>query len=111
MARARLLRALLGVAVSLGRWWVEWLAEHGMVKLEGYMIGKIADFKRRRALRSGGALRRLNRRIDRWQRALRWLRRKRAELFMWLDRAYCRGWAELQRVPIVSAAEARCHDD
>jgi hypothetical protein len=102
-----LLRAILRIAKGLGRWWVEWLAERGLVRLDGYMTGKIADFKRRLPRLKGKRHRKLLRRIGRWERALRWVRRQRENLLRWLDRAYCRGWSELQRLPLVAAGE-RC---
>lgn len=108
MVLARLLRAVLQVAKGLGRWWVEWLVEHGLAKLDGYMVGKLADFKRRLPKRKGKKLRRLRRRIGCWERALAWLRRTKADALRFLDRAFCLGWSQLQRLPLVAAGEKGC---
>jgi hypothetical protein len=75
MTRQGIIAALIKMARAIGRWILEFAAKHGGAALAGYMLGKVGDFKRRRA-RARTDRRRawLDGRIRRWTAALAWLK-------------------------------------
>lgn len=100
--------AIIKFAKKIGRWIVEHLVKRGAEMLRGYMLGKIEDFRRRRAKTTRPRRKRwLDGRIRRWSAVAKWLGEKAGAL------AQCTGQqfdeltaaAELQRVPTVARCE------
>jgi hypothetical protein len=70
-----LLRGIVAIARAIGRWVIMRLGEYGRVKLVHYMEGRIDVFQDRlERARSNRRRRWLTGRINRWLKAIAWLR-------------------------------------
>lgn len=123
---APLARGLLSWLRRLGRWVIEHLIAHGVANARGYLIGKAADFERRRmallpqivAAKKGrrATLRKLvfqhqtlqlRRRL--YRGCARWLERNGWQLTDTAVREYCIESAHvLERIPLYSKVERAC---
>lgn len=94
---------IVSLAKAIGRWIVEFLAEHGVDILIGYMIGKVSDFRRRLARAVSQRRRRwLTGRISRWTLAVEWLREHKP---MSCDAVVC--FRRVCSMPTISRQERR----
>ena len=98
-------RALIKLAVGLGRWLLEHAARKGLSRLVGYMDGKADDFARRLA-RAKTPRRKhwLRGRISRWRAAVNWLIANGPSLGADALTAIC-ATKQAQRLPMVARGE------
>lgn len=74
MTHAAIIAALIRFARKIGRWILRKLLEIGALWLEGYLVGKISDFRRRLARAKTERRKKwLRGRIRRWSAAYDWI--------------------------------------
>ncbi len=107
MTYAALLKGITPFLRSVGRWILKRLSSKGVMKLIGYMDGKIDEFiERRKRARAPRRKRWLAGRIKRWSAALKWLEANAARLtgkaVEAIDKA---AGAAIERIPLRAASD------